>query len=67
VGILTWLGDLVLGFLWSKVAAFISKWVAVFAKRKQIDTQEAASVVPLKDATTAAEIDNAAKNALDGL
>lgn len=72
-GLGAWLGKLVLGFIWSKLAVFfgglitgIAGAIAHGAARKKSKEDADTSVDPLKKAETGKEIDDATDDALGG-
>lgn len=64
---LSWLGGLVLNFVWGKLTAFLTSLVAFLKRNKEIDDAAKESVKPLKNAQTGEEIDNATDDALGGV
>jgi hypothetical protein len=62
-----WLVTLILNWLWGKLAAWGIAEVRALEKRKEDEKGAETSVTPLKDAKTAKEIDDAARDALSGL
>ena len=63
---LTWIGNLFLNFIWSKLVAWVSGVAARLKRQKEVEKESQDSVQPLKDAKTADEIDQAARKSLDG-
>lgn len=70
--ILTWIaesavGQMLLKWLVQYLADHFKAAVADYEKRKEIEDAAKNSVQPLKDATTAKEVDDAADSALNGI
>lgn len=63
----TWFLTLILNWIAGKVAAFLLALQSKQIKRGQIDKDAAKSVEPLNQAESAADIDKAADDALNGL
>lgn len=64
---MTWFLTLILNWIAGKVAAFLLALQSKQIKRGQIDKDAAKSVEPLNQAESAADIDKAADDALNGL
>lgn len=64
---MSWLVTLVLNWVWGKISSLIAAFVAKEIAQEEIQKEAEASVVPLKNAETAADIDKAADDALNGL
>lgn len=57
----------VLDWLLSTISGAVARLVAMLKRQKEVKDQSDASVIPIKKATTADEIDKAADDSLSGL